>query len=225
MNIIKTASLIIVLTLAGRLLGFFRSVYVSGLYGTGTVADAFNAALIVPSALFLVVPGAINAVLIPTMRGMLEKAVDSRAVNMYQKLLTIVIGSFLLIALLGVIFSYELAELFVSQGEDPALTAQMLAWMWPSAIFIGLVGLWSSVCNAHQHFFTPTLGSVANGAIVIVAMYLLVPYWGPVGLAIATTIGYLAACITMIPTMQRFGYRHRFSIEVRNDETMRKSVV
>ena len=69
MSLLTTASMIVVLTLVGRLLGFFRSVYVSSLYGTGIEADAFNIAATIPLALYLVVPGAINAVMIPTMRG------------------------------------------------------------------------------------------------------------------------------------------------------------
>lgn len=73
MSLLKTASMIIVLTLVGRLLGFFRSIYVNSLYGTDKLTDAFNTAATIPLALFLVIPGAINAVLIPTMRGMLEK--------------------------------------------------------------------------------------------------------------------------------------------------------
>ncbi|TGU68410.1 murein biosynthesis integral membrane protein MurJ, partial [Mesorhizobium sp. M00.F.Ca.ET.186.01.1.1] len=71
MSLLRIASMIVVLTLVGRLLGFFRSVYVSNLYGTGMEADAFNIAATIPLTLFLVVPGAVNAVLIPTMRGLL----------------------------------------------------------------------------------------------------------------------------------------------------------
>ncbi|MCK9905405.1 polysaccharide biosynthesis C-terminal domain-containing protein, partial [Frankia sp. Cpl3] len=106
-------------------------------------------------------------------------------------------------------------------GVKAQMTAELLQWMWPSAVFIGLTGLWSSFCNAHQHFFTPTLGTVANGAVVIVAMYLLVPYFGVNGLAIATTLGFVFACVTMIPAMRRFGYEHRISLSFKDDEAMR----
>ncbi len=219
MNLVKTASLIILFTLVGRLLGFFRSVYVSGLYGTGMEADAFSIAVNIPMTLFLVVPGAINAVLIPTMRGMLEKGEQTYV--LYHKLLALVLAAFFVLSVAGVIFSYEIAQLFGLTGEKAELTAEMLQWMWPSAIFIGLAGLWASVCNAHQHFFTPTLGTVANGALVIAAMFALVPSFGAAGLAIATTLGYLAAWLTMWPTMRQFGYRHRLSFSWKEDEAMR----
>jgi putative peptidoglycan lipid II flippase len=219
MNLLKTASLIVLLTLVGRLLGFFRSVYLSGLYGTGVEADAFSIASNIPLTLFLVVPGAINAVLIPTMRGLLEKG--ERTETLYHKLLAIVLVVFTGVAALGVLFAHQLAACFGVTGEKLELTARMLQWMWPSAVFIGLAGLWSSVCNAHQHFFTPALGTVANGALVILAMYVLVPAFGAEGLAMATTLGYAAAVLTMIPTMRRFGYRHRVSLAWREDEAMR----
>ena len=218
MSLLKTASMIVVLTLMGRLLGFFRSVYVSSLYGTGMEADAFNIAATIPLTLYLVVPGAINAVLIPTMRGYLESRRDTG--ELYQKTLTVVLGVFAGLSFLGVLFAREAAALFGLSGEKLALTAQMLAWMWPSALFIGMAGLWQSVLNAHQHFFTPTLGTVANGAVVLVSMYLLVPIYGPTGLAIATLLGYLAAMLTMAATLRRFGYRHRLALPERRDEAL-----
>ncbi|HBZ82391.1 MULTISPECIES: murein biosynthesis integral membrane protein MurJ [Brevibacillus] len=219
MSLLRIASMIVVLTLVGRLLGFFRSVYVSNLYGTGMEADAFNIAATIPLTLFLVVPGAVNAVLIPTMRGLLEKKEPTS--ELYHKMLAIILGIFTLLALLGVAFSHQLAAMFGLSGEKLELTAEMLQWMWPSAIFIGLTGLWSSLCNAHQHFFTPTLGTVANGALVIIGMYILVPIYGSVGLAIATSIGYLAAMLTMLPTLRNFGYTHRVSLAWREDASLK----
>lgn len=219
MSLIKTASMIVVLTLIGRLLGFFRSVYVSNLYGTGMEADAFNIAATIPLTLFLVIPGAVNAVLIPTMRGLLEK--ERNTDELYHKMMSIILGVFAFLAAAGVAFSHEMAAMFGLTGEKLDLTAEMLQWMWPSAIFIGLTGLWSSICNAHQHFFTPTLGTVANGAIVILSMYVLVPLYGPNGLAIATSLGYLAAMLTMLPTLRRFGYHHRLSFAWRDDDALK----
>ncbi|WP_400164249.1 murein biosynthesis integral membrane protein MurJ [Brevibacillus sp. TJ4] len=218
MSLIKTASMIVVFTLIGRLLGFFRSVYVSSLYGTGMEADAFNIAATIPLTLFLVVPGAINAVLIPTMRGLLENRQGTG--ELYHKMLTMILCFFGAVAVLGVVFAPQIAALFGLTGDKLDLTAEMLRWMWPSAVFIGLAGLWQSVCNAHQHFFTPTLGTVANGAVVILGMYILVPLYGPTGLAIATTLGYLAAMLTMLPILRRFGYRHQLSFAYRNDKAL-----
>lgn len=218
MSLLKTASMIVVLTLVGRLLGFFRSVYVSNLYGTGMEADAFNIAATIPLTLFLVIPGAINAVLIPTMRGLMEK--EQRTNVLYHKMLSIILGVFGTVSILGVVFAHQIAGMFGLSGAKLDLTAEMLQWMWPSAVFIGLTGLWSSMCNAHQHFFTPTLGTVANGAIVIGSMYVLVPIYGPTGLAIATSLGYLAAMLTMLPTLRRFGYQHRLSFSYKKDEAL-----
>lgn len=221
MNLLKTASIIVVMTLIGRLLGFFRNVYISSLYGTGMEADAFGIASTIPLTLFLVVPGAINAVLIPTMRGLLERAELKRTGELYQKTLSVLVIFFAALAVLGMLFSTQIAMLFGTTGEKMLLTAELLRWMWPAALFIGLTGLWSSVCNAHQHFFTPTLGTVANGALVLIAMYLLVPFYGVIGLAMATTIGYIAAAITMLPTLRRFGYEHGFNFHWRADQEMK----
>ncbi len=221
MSIVKAASSIVLLTLIGRLLGFFRNMYVFDLYGTGMEADAYFTALTIPMTLFLVIPGAINAVLIPTMRGMLEKAAKGEVAALYKKMLAIVLLAFFILSLAGVVFSKQIALLIGMTGAKAELTASLLQWMWPSVLFIGLAGLWSSVCNAHQHFFTPTLGTVVNSAVVIIAMYMLVPFWGVTGIAIATTIGFITAALPMLPTLKRLGYQHTFAFGFREDEALR----
>lgn len=221
MSVLKAATSIVALTLIGRLLGFIRTMYVSNLYGTGAQADAYFTALTIPMTLFMVIPGAINAVLIPTMRGLLERKAEAEREALYGKMLAMVSIFFLLLCLAGTALSTQIALWIGMTGQKAELTAQLLVWMWPSVFFIGLAGLWSSVCNAHQHFFTPALGTVTNGAIVISAMYALVPAYGPAGLAIATTLGYIAAALPMLPTLKRFGYVSRFSFQWQGDESLR----
>ncbi|RNB90364.1 murein biosynthesis integral membrane protein MurJ [Brevibacillus fluminis] len=221
MSVLKAATSIVALTLLGRLLGFIRTMYVSDLYGTGAAADAYFTALTIPMTLFMVIPGAINAVLIPTMRGLIERKAEGEREALYGKMLAMVTLFFLVLCAAGTALSPQIAGWIGMTGQRAALTAELLAWMWPSVFFIGVAGLWASVINAHQHFFTPALGTVTNGAVVIVAMYALVPAYGPVGLAIATTLGYIAAAVPMLPTLKRFGYATRFSFQWKEDESLK----
>ncbi|WP_232695719.1 murein biosynthesis integral membrane protein MurJ [Brevibacillus daliensis] len=221
MNLLRTATMIVALTLIGRLLGFVRTLYVSNLYGTGMEADAYFLALTIPMTLFMIIPGAINAVLIPTMRGVLEDGNKERVSNLYHKMLAVIAVGFFLLTALGMLFSPQIASMYGLVGEKADITIRQLYLMWPSVFFIGIAGLWASVLNSHQHFFTPTLGSVANSVIVIIGMVALVPLSGVDGLSIATTLGYVAALLVMIPTMRKFGYNQRFNWHLRDDEDMK----
>ncbi|MGD8188716.1 murein biosynthesis integral membrane protein MurJ [Brevibacillus ginsengisoli] len=221
MNIAKTAMMILILTIIGRFLGFIRTIYISNYYGTGMEADAYFTALTIPMTLFLVIPGAMNAVLIPTLRGLLEKKDAARAQSLYNQMLLIVTLIFLVITVVGIWASPWISSMLGLTGAKAALATQLLRWMWPSVIFIGWAGLWTSFCNAHHHFFTPTLGSVANGAMVILAFYLLVPFWGIDGVAIGTTLGFVATAIVMMPTIRKFGYSIGAPSRLVNDEIMR----
>ncbi|MCK9905404.1 hypothetical protein MXD63_36130, partial [Frankia sp. Cpl3] len=82
--------------------------YIYDLYGVGLEADAFTIAVNIPMTLFLVVPGAINAVLIPTLRGILERADHRKAGELYHRLLAIVLLFFILLAVAGVAFSHQM---------------------------------------------------------------------------------------------------------------------
>ncbi|WP_139491583.1 murein biosynthesis integral membrane protein MurJ [Brevibacillus dissolubilis] len=221
MSLVKTASMIVLLTLVGRLLGFIRNIYVSDLYGTNMEADVYMLALTIPATLFLVIPGAINAVLIPTMRGILEKKEEGQARLLYHKMLTLILVSFTVLTALGIWLSPQIASWYGLTGIKAEMTAHQLQLMWPSVLFIGMMGLWASLVNAHEHYFTPTLGTVANGAVVILAMYALVPLWGLDGISIGTSLGYLAGALVILPTLRKLGYRHRLALNWRQDEHMR----
>ncbi|MCR8979584.1 murein biosynthesis integral membrane protein MurJ [Brevibacillus laterosporus] len=221
MNLLKTASMIVVITLIGRMLGFIRTLYVSHLYGTGMEADAYFLALTIPMTLFMIIPGAINAVLIPTMRGILEENQLQKASILYHKMLALITFSFFALTVAGYFLSPQIALMYGVSGEKAALTIRQLQLMWPSVFFIGLAGLWASVLNAHHHFFTSTLGTVANSVIVILAMVALVPIVGVDGLSIATTLGYVAALVVMWPAMRKYGYSQRFNLQYRQDAELR----
>lgn len=221
MNIAKTAAMILILTIIGRFLGFIRTIYISDYYGTGMEADAYFTALTIPMTLFLVVPGAMNAVLIPTMRGLLEKKDAKRAQTLYNQMFLIVTVLFLAITAVGIWVSPWISTMLGLSGAKAELATELLRWMWPSVLFIGWAGLWTSFCNAHQHFFTPTLGSVANGAMVILAFYVLVPFWGIEGVAIGTTLGFVVTALVMMPTIRKFGYSLKAPTRLENDEIMR----
>ncbi|XOS90489.1 hypothetical protein ACLMAB_16300 [Brevibacillus laterosporus] len=105
MNLLKTASMIVVITLIGRMLGFIRTLYVSHLYGTGMEADAYFLALTIPMTLFMIIPGAINAVLIPTMRGILEENQLQKASILYHKMLALITFSFFALTVAGYFLS------------------------------------------------------------------------------------------------------------------------
>ena len=121
---------------------------------------------------------------------------------------TLTLLLYLGISILGFVYSENLVHLLAPTyaGEELVITTQMLQIMWPSALFIGLIGMFQSTLNAHQQYFFPTLSTVVNSLVIIASYPLLVPYLGIHGVAIGTTLGFLFAALTMLPSIMKSGY-------------------
>lgn len=217
-SIIKSAFIIVVVTLVGRLLGFIRNIFITEQFGAGPEAAAYLAAFTIPLALSLVIPGAINSILIPTMTGLLTKGKEQDAVVLYHKLLTVVSILFLLLSILGVIFADPIITMLVPgfKGYTHELTVKLFCYMIPSTLFIGLLGLFSSVLNVYNEFFIPSFGTVVNSLIIIASFFVFVPYMGVDGLALGTFLGFVGYAFIMIPSLYKRKYTFHFNIGIKD---------
>lgn len=217
--LIKSSIIIVAVSLVGRLLGFLRNVFLANTF-SGMESDAYVMAVTIPLTLFLIIPGAVNSVLIPTMKGLMGEDQHTRRNDLFEKTLTVSSILFFLLTLAGMIWADPIISV-IAHGFPEAkrrLTVELLQIMMPSTFFIGLVAVFSSVLNAHNEFFESSLGVVINSGVVILSFYTLVPLWGIKGLAWGTMIGFAAFAIYLIIPMKRRKYRIRWNIGIVGDE-------
>ncbi|MCF6092586.1 murein biosynthesis integral membrane protein MurJ [Microaerobacter geothermalis] len=205
-TLLKSAMMIVAVTMIGRLLGFVRNIFITKEFGASVETDAYFIALAIPMTFFLVVPGAISAVFIPRMKGFMGKGQRSEQQSLFRAMWTMVFVIFLLIALLFYWQGERVISLLAPGFSDQALelAIQLFNWMVPSLWFIGIIGLFSSVLNAHHHFFIPTFGTVVNSLIVIASIIWLTPYLGIEGLALGTMLGFAGYALLLVaPVLKR----------------------
>lgn len=222
-SIIKSTIILVAVTMVGRLLGFFRNIFITNEFGPGLETDAYFMAFTLPFTLFLVIPGAINAVLIPTMQGLMGKENEEIRNEVFQKTMTVCLILFTLVSIAGTIWSREIVAVLAHgfNQEKQELTAQLLQIMMPSTLFIGMVAVLSSILNAHHEFFAPSLGTVINSLVVIVSIYTLVPLWGIHGLAWGTLIGFIIFAVYLIIPVRTRHYSVRWNLSVKEDPYLR----
>jgi putative peptidoglycan lipid II flippase len=217
--LIKSSIIIVAVSLVGRLLGFLRNVFLANTFG-GMESDAYVMAVTIPLTLFLIIPGAVNSVLIPTMKGLIGDEHHAKRNDLFEKTLTVSSILFLLLTIAGILWADPIISV-MAHGFPEAkrrLTVELLQIMMPSTFFIGLVAVFSSVLNAHNEFFESSLGIVINSGIVILSFYTLVPLWGIKGLAWGTMIGFAAFAVYLIIPMKRRKYRLRWNVRITGDE-------
>jgi len=207
-TLLRSAAIIMIITLVGRAIGFLRDTLLAHQFGNSFVTDAFGVAYSIPYTIFLFVPGALNAIFLPTIKQQITLNQKEEATSLFKKMFSFTTLLYFGISILGFVYSENIVRLLAPSytGEELRMTTQMLQIMWPSALFIGLIGMFQSTLNAHQQYFYPTLSTVVNSLIIIASYPLLVPYLGIYGVAIGTTLGFLFAALTMLPSIFKSGY-------------------
>lgn len=222
-NFFKATMILLAVTILGRLIGFLRNVFVTNEFGLGMETDAYFMAVTIPLTLFLVIPGAINAVLIPIFKGIMGEEQQERRNELFQKVMTAILILFTVLTFGGMIWAHELVSLLAKEfdPEKQKLTAELLRIMMPSVLFIGLIAVFSSVLNAHNEFFAPSLGTVISGVLVILSLYTLAPWIGMKGVAWGTTIGYVLFAFYLIVPLKKRGYFLKWNAGFKQDEQIR----
>jgi putative peptidoglycan lipid II flippase len=217
-TVLRSAMVIIVVTLVGRVIGLVREMLLATSFATTFAADAYRYAFTIPSTIFLFVPGALNAIFVPSIKSMLVNGQREEARSLFRKMLTVTTIIYLVIMIVGMMFSREIMQAitFMQHGSEAITPEQragqlemgtrMLQLMWPSAVFIALIGVFQATLNAHQQFFIPQLSTVVNSLVVCAAYPLFVPSYGIYGVAIGTTLGFLFAALSMVYTIRKEQY-------------------
>lgn len=207
-SILRSALLVMTVTMLGRVLGFIRTLFVSHAFGTSVEASAYLLAFTIPNTLFTFLPGVMNAVFIPVLKSLYAKGNHKAARALFQKMLTITTLIYMLLGLIVWIWAEPIIGVIAAGGSETLkeMAAHLLRLMSPSLLMIVLLGIFSSTLNVHYYFVLPTLGTIVNSGIVILSLVLIVPYYGIDGLAIGTTLGFAGGSLMMLPFILKERY-------------------
>lgn len=208
---LKSAVLIMIVILVGRVIGLVRGIFVGAEFGTTMEASAYRLAFTIPSTLFVFIPGALNAIFIPSLKGMITRGNELEARQLFQKVFTLSIVVTFVLALVLWIWAKPIVSFISpnSSAELLTLSADLLRWMVPSLFFIVLIGLFSSTLNVHFSFVLPNIGAIVNSIIVILVLVLFTPIYHIYALSLGTTLGFAGAALMMLPNI----YKEKYSLK------------
>lgn len=152
-----------------RIAGLVRAKLFAHYFGTGAIADAFNAALRIPNLLQnLLGEGVLSGSFIPVYSKLLgdrDEEEAGRLAGAIAGLLAVVAAS---LALIGVVFAGPLTDLFASGYGDARrdLTVTLVRIMFPGIGLLVLSAWCLGILNSHRQFFlsyvAPVLWNVAQ---------------------------------------------------------------
>ena len=185
MSLIKSASIVSVLTLASRVTGLVRDVLMSSIFGVSAMTDAFWVAFRIPNLLRrMFAEGAFSQAFVPVLADSKEKEGDAATHAVIDAVATLLTVVLLLTCVLGIagapILVYVLASGLKPEAFDAAVV--MARWMFPYIACMSMVALGAAVLNTWRNFTIPAATPMLLNVAMIFAAWLGAPWFQQLGI-------------------------------------------
>lgn len=223
-QILKSASVITLVTIASRIFGYVRDQRITLLLGTTQLADSFVLAYRIPNLLRrLVAEGAMTAAFIPVFTTYLAEKPREEVWKFANRLFWTMAVLLAVVAVLGTIFSPALVNFFTAL--NPTQTTQwdraieLNRVIFPYIFFIGLAALGIAVLNSFHIFGLPAATPILLNLSIIA--FSVAAGWGyfkdpAMALAIGVLVGGALQFLVQVPALVRQGMRFNFSISFKD---------
>jgi putative peptidoglycan lipid II flippase len=192
-QILRAATLVMVLFLFSRIAGLAREVIIGARFGTSAELDAYLAAFRVPDLLFqLVAGGALGSAFIPVFTGCLTQRNLTGAWRLFSAVTNLVLILMTMLAVGAALAAPFLVRNLLAPGFTPqqqALTVSLMRWMLISTVIFGVSGIMMGVLNSFQHFLLPALAPLLYNLSIIAGAWFLAPTLQIYGLVIGVVVG------------------------------------
>lgn len=222
MSLLKSASIVSLLTLASRITGLVREQLFAAQFGASATTDAFQVAFRIPNLLRrLFAEGAFSQAFVPILGETRVRQGDEATHGLINAVATVLFWVLLVVSVLGVVGAPVLVWLMASGlqesgGFDTAVL--MTRWMFPYIGFMSLVALSAGILNTWGHFAVPAATPVLLNLSVITATVLGAPLfkrWGfdPVlAVAVGVMAGGVLQLAVQVPALRRRGVLPRIGL-------------
>ncbi len=217
-QILRSASVITLVTLISRICGYLRDQRVALLLGTSPAADSFILAFRIPSLIRrMTSEGSLGASLIPVFTGYLRNRSPRESWAFAQKVFWDMAVLLAAIAILGVVFSRQVIYVFTILGaHENNLAIFLNRIIFPAVFFIGLAAVAAALLNSFHVFGLPAATPIFFNLVFILFsfgfIYRPLMRWVPVAyrtpavaLAAGILVGGAVALAMQIPALVRRG--------------------
>ncbi|MBI5925160.1 MAG: murein biosynthesis integral membrane protein MurJ [Aquabacterium sp.] len=224
MSLLKSASIVSLLTLASRITGLVRELLIAAAFGASATTDAFNVAFRIPNLLRrLFAEGAFSQAFVPILAENRSKNGEQATHELVNAVGTVLFGALLVTCVLGVAGAPVLVWLMASGlkesgGFDAAVV--MTRWMFPYIGFMSLVALSAGILNTWGRFAVPAATPVLLNLCTITAALFVAPVFGEHGvepvyaLAVGVMVGGMLQLGVQVPALLKIGMVPRIGVSL-----------
>jgi putative peptidoglycan lipid II flippase len=217
-QILKSASIISLITVVSRIFGYIRDQRLTLLLGTTGVADAFILAYRIPSILRrLVGEGSMTASFIPVFTDYMRNRSREETWDFANRLFWTLSVVLALLTVLGVVFSSLAVRLFSMFGKTQVQmeAVSMNRVMFPYIFFIGMAALAMAILNCFHIFGLPAATPILlNISFIIFSVAAVWKHFSSASaaLAVGVLVGGVFQFFLQVPQLVRRGMNFRFGV-------------
>lgn len=216
---LKTAALMVVITLSAKALGMLRDILLAAHYGTSAEAIAYDTASRLPILIFdFVIGGVVTTSFIPVFNEVMVKKGKKDALEYANQYICSVLALTILICALGLVFAEPLVSLLAPgiNADIASLAVSLTRIMFPMIIFTGLAFAFVGILQSFGKFLLPATISLVSNLIMVAYFVFLDGRFGIYGLAFAMLCGWGAQALIQLPSVARTGLRFRPTLSFRS---------
>jgi putative peptidoglycan lipid II flippase len=216
-DILKKGSVIAIITLISRPIGFIREAVQAYIFGVTRPVDSFVVAFNFPELIQnLFFTGATSAFLIPVCSKYLDD--DNEYSKLYSTFINIAIALTIPLSVFFYIFSTPITRFIIAPGfhipAEQEMTRILFLIMIPVIAFHTVLSVMKAFLNAKEHFAAPELSGILWSLCFIAAAFLFSDRFGVYSLAIGVTAGAFLQIVMQYPYLRRLNIRYRFVMDL-----------
>ncbi|MDI6605397.1 MAG: murein biosynthesis integral membrane protein MurJ [Thermoanaerobacteraceae bacterium] len=223
---VKTAGIIMIITLMSKILGFGREVVIGSRFGTTHMVDAYNMAQNIPMVLFAAIGVAIATTVIPIFSEYLTKEGKDKAYDFVNNLLSIMLLITVCFTIVGIGVSPYIVRLMAPgfEGNVFLLTVRLTMILFPVTILIAISNILTASLQSMEHFTAPAMIGIPYNIIIIGTVIIFSSRFGILGVAVATVIATLTQVLIQLPILYKLGFKFRFKVNFK-DEAVKRVII
>ena len=219
-HILKSASIISLVTIVSRVLGYVRDQRITLLLGTTLSADAYVLAYRIPN-LFrrLVAEGSMTASFIPVFSSYMQEKGKEEVWDFANKLFWTLALVAAVITVLGMVFSPTVVQLFSGANVARDMAVDLNRIIFPYLFFIALAALAMGILNCFHIFGLPAATPVVlNIAAILFSIGIVWHHFkdAATSLAVGVLVGGVLQFLIQVPTLVQKGMNFSFGISFKH---------
>jgi putative peptidoglycan lipid II flippase len=207
--------------LGSRVLGWFRLIVITNLFGAGPELDAYYAAFRIPDLVYqLAAAGALASALVPILSQLLHNGEHERAWRVTSSVINLMLIALLGGSLLMAVFAPVIVPLLTPGFDDvnTELTIQLTRIMLLSPVLLALGSVASSILNTEGRFASAAFAPMFYNGLIIICALALSPFIGIHAVAVGVVVGSFAHLMVQVPSLRR-RFHYDLSLDVRDSAT------